>query len=576
MVLIATLGPSVQANSIEAIPSPSAHQPIECGNPANRAATPALIPAPASIELKAGTFPVDRLAAIHATDRIPGRDRILAQIDTMLLAPLGLRRVPQPTPGGAATVLDIDPTIAAPEGFRLEIAPGSLRLTGADAAGLFHGLQALRQLSRPDGRPASGLPCLRIVDAPRFPWRGLHLDVSRHFMPKAFILKLLDGMALHRLNRFHWHLTDGPGWRLEVPAYPRLTAIGAWRKDKTDRPWDWRATELCLEGRDKADGPLHGGFYSRQDVTEIVAYARERHIEIVPEIEQPGHAYAALAAYPALACAGNNVLTEGLRGKDVLCVGNDASLEFVKAVVDETLRQFPGAIIHIGGDEVPHDAWRACPRCRKRMEDLGIKTFGELEDWFVAQVAAHVRAAGRTPAAWDECADRKPPEGILVTAWRGDRHAAAAATKGLDVVQCPMIPWYLNMRQAEGTGEPASEPQLATLSMAYAFDPASAIPGGRKARILGGQACIWTEHLRTPAEVEYMAFPRICALAERLWSPEACRDEADFLRRLRTHLGLLSSLGWRYRDGFAKGDLAPPAGTGSAHDIHTNQPHERK
>lgn len=431
------------------------------------------------------------------------------------------------------------------ESYRIACRNGEIAITGCDA-GIFYARQTLDQLKNV---PAE----FEIFDAPRFEWRGLHLDESRHFFGKNAVKRLLDLMARYKLNRFHWHLCDGPGWRIEIKAFPRLTSVGAWRIDKTGTAWNWRATEIPAEPRKDKTG-LYGGFYTQADIKEIVAYARERHITIVPEIELPGHSFAALVAYPKLlACPTNNVPVDGLRGKDVVCAGSDSVFDFYKKVLDEIVELFPGSPIHIGADEVPKASWEACPRCRNRLKTENLKDYDALQSYFVRRVAKSLTDRKIPVFGWDEIMDGGLPQGVGVTVWREPELALKSARDcNAPTVLSPQHPCYFNFRNVKTKqGEPPAEDASNTLAEVFAFDPIpSALAGTPFAKnILGVQANLWTEHIQTQEHLDYQLLPRLLALAEIAWSPKrARRYEAFFAAVKEAQIPALKALGFKPRE----------------------------
>jgi len=442
-----------------------------------------------------------------------------------------------PTPGTltltelpAATV---DPALP-PEGFRLTIAPDRVRIEAADDAGAFYAAQALRQLSGPHAFRAatihSGpitLPCGVVEDRPRFGWRGCLLDVARHFMPKAGVLRFLDLMAAHRLNVLHLHLTDDQGWRIEVPEFPRLTSVGAWRAGS----WVGRPPD----GTPGHDGRPHGGYYTVDDLREIVAYAAARHITVVPEVDVPGHSQAAIAAYPWLGVTGRplDVLTRWGINDNVLAM-TDEVVDFYRRVLTHVTEIFPAEVICVGGDEVPTTQWAADTDTVDRAADLGLSGVDELHGWFVGQLVQHLESLGRRGYVWDEALSPGLSERTVVAAWHSD-----VDTADHDVVLCPEEHVYLDHRQSDHPDEPIPVGYLRTLADVYAYEPAGAA--------LGAQAQLWSEHLDDPRRVDYAAFPRLAAFAEVVWSP-AERSYAEFEQRLvEHHLPRLDALGVEYR-----------------------------
>ncbi|MGA5202200.1 beta-N-acetylhexosaminidase [Streptomyces variegatus] len=441
-----------------------------------------------------------------------------------------------------------------PEEYRLVSDRNGVLIEGGGAAGVFLGAQTLRQLLGPDayrraplGRDrAWTVPYLTIEDAPRFRWRGLMLDVARHFMPKDGVLRYLDLMAAHKLNVFHFHLTDDQGWRIEIERHPRLTEIGSWRtRTKTGH----RASPLW------EDKP-HGGYYTQDDIREIVAYAAERHITVVPEIDVPGHSQAAIAAYPEL---GNTdvIDTTALSVWDTWGINpnvlapTDNTLRFYEGVFEEVLGLFPSEFVHIGGDECPKDQWRRSETAQARIRELGLADEDQLQSWFIGHFGTWLAERGRRLIGWDEILEGGLAEGAAVSSWRGYAGGIAAARAGHDVVMCPEQQVYLDHRQDPGPGEPVPIGWVRTLEDVYRFEPVPPeLTPGEARHVLGTQANLWTEVMEDHARVDYQAFPRLAAFAEVAWSAlpaPAERDFAGFQRRMTAHYRRLDALGVAYR-----------------------------
>ncbi|OKK07594.1 beta-N-acetylhexosaminidase [Streptomyces sp. CB03234] len=452
-------------------------------------------------------------------------------------------------------VLSIDPTLP-PEGYRIVADGYARRLQGGSAAGVFWGAQTFRQLLGPEAfrrapvtaRREWHLPLVVVEDAPRFPWRGLMLDVARHFLRKDDVLRYVDLLAAHKLNVLHLHLTDDQGWRIEIKRYPRLTEAGAWR---TRTKWGHRASDLWN------DTP-HGGYYTQDDIREIVAYAAERHIRVVPEIDIPGHSQAAIAAYPEL---GNTdvIDTTTLPVWDTWGINpnvlapTDNTLRFYEGVLEEVLGLFPSPFIHLGGDECPKDQWKASPAAQARIKELGLADEDELQAWFIRHFDRWLAERGRRLIGWDEILEGGLPPGAAVSSWRGYAGGIAAAEAGHDVVMCPEQHVYLDHRQDGGADEPVPIGYVRTLEDVYRFEP---VPPGLSpdaaAHVIGTQANVWTEVMETRSRVDYQVFPRLAAFAEVAWSTRlpaapAERDFADFERRMSAHYRRLDALGVDYR-----------------------------
>ncbi|SDP40932.1 hexosaminidase [Nakamurella panacisegetis] len=503
---------------------------------------PTLLPRPATIRTVAGGFELTGDTAIRATDEVLPTAEWLRDA---LRPATGFRFPIGPATGtGGVIELGLDPDLPA-EGYRLVAGPDAVRITGGDAAGVFHGCQSLLQLVAPAvfrRAKVSGvrwaLPGVDISDVPRFGWRGAMLDVARHFMPKHDVLRFIDLMAMHKLNVLHLHLTDDQGWRVEIRRYPLLTETGGWR----------RASQVGGTPDAPTDGRPHGGFYTQDDLREIVAYAAARFVTVVPEVDLPGHSHAAIAAYPALGVTGAELEVATRWGVDVNVLNTEEStVAFYLDVFDEVMELFPSPYIGVGGDECPKDQWKADPRTQELMRTRGLTTEEELQAWFVGRVGAHLNARGRRLYGWDELLEGPLPAGSVIGSWRGLTGAVTAARRGLDVVSCPDDRTYLDYRQSESADEPIAVGIPLTLERVYGFDP---VPDGlspaEAAHVLGGQGNIWSEHVDSPRMVDYFAFPRLCALAEVLWSPDA-RDFGDFSARLAAHLDRLDAVGVEYR-----------------------------
>ena len=439
------------------------------------------------------------------------------------------------------------------EGYTVDVSRSGVALRASQPAGLFYAVQTLRQLlpaeifrAAPVADVAWTIPAVAIADAPRFAWRGAHLDVGRHFMPKEFVRKYIDLLALHKLNTFHWHLTEDQGWRLQIRKYPRLTDVGA-----------WRATTLI--GRQSAqrdstqwkfDGQPHGGFYTQDDAREIVAYAKARFITVVPEIEMPGHALAAIAAYPALGVTGDSAAVGTRWGvySDILNA-DSTTVAFMQDVLTEVLEIFPGPYIHIGGDEADKAKWKVSPRIAARIQELGLKDENELQSWFIRQMDGFLTAHGRRMVGWDEILEGGLAPNATVMSWRGTNGGIAAARAGHDVIMAPNSYTYLDHYQSQNTAtEPIAIGGFLPLDKVYSFDPMPAELEPEFAKhVIGAQAQVWTEYIEGPKKVEYMAFPRLTALAEAVWTPLARKDYADYRARLDVHLARLDALDVNYR-----------------------------
>ncbi len=429
------------------------------------------------------------------------------------------------------------------EGYGVTVTPSGVTVTASDAAGFFYGAQTLCQLLPPQvfaAKKQEGvnwiMPCCTIKDAPRFSWRGWLLDDARYFFGKEAAKRYLDLMAMYKYNVFHWHLVDDQGWRLTVDAFPKLIEIGSVRA----------ATQKRFN-RSQWDGKPYGPFfYTKDDIKEVIAYAAKRHIRVMPEIELPGHARAALAAYPELSCVpGYNLgtSTEWKVHEDVFCAGNDQTLRFFEQVFDEVCELFDNPVIHIGGDECPKVRWKECPKCQARIKALGLKDEHELQSWLVGHFTQYLAKKGRRALGWDEILEGGLPKGTMVMSWRGVAGGIAAAKKGHDVVMTPTDYCYVDYHQFKVFDGYEYHYWDLPLEKAYSFNPCAGIPSEQQHHILGTQANNWGEFIADVPELEWKSFPRSCALAEVAWSPQESRKFSEFKPRLATHLTRLKHLG---------------------------------
>jgi hexosaminidase len=507
-----------------------------------------LLPRPSSTAVSGGVFRLDASTTLSAP---PPLYRVAGWLRATLGPPTGCFLPDVPAGSGDGDVsLSLDDSLGA-EGYRLEVTHSRVRVVGGDAAGVFYGAQTLRQLlppavfraARTDDGPWE-VPVGTVVDAPRFGWRGCLLDVARHFLPPADVRRFIDLLAMHKLNVLHLHLTDDQGWRLEVPAWPRLVTVGGWR----------RHSMVGARRHERYDDRPHGGYYGADDLREIVAYAADRHVRVVPEVDLPGHVGAALAAYPSLGAppspAGPGPSPEvraawGI-SPHVLAISDEA-LGFCRDVLDTVCDIFPDEYVCIGGDEVPTDEWADSPRALALMSEAGLSTVDELRGWFAGRLAEHLAGRGRRTLCWDEVLTAGAPPGSAIAAWRGPEATVAAARAGHDVVAMPNTSVYLDYRQSTGPDEPIPVGKLLSLAGAYALPP---VPDGlseaEAARVIGVAAAIWTEHMDSARVIDYMAFPRLCAVAEVAWSGPG-HSYADFAGRLRVHEARLRAAGVEYR-----------------------------
>ncbi len=496
--------------------------------------TPGLIPAPASLRMRKGSFTIDADTPLRADgDAAQSAARLfsgfVAKSHGLALEPAAGPR----TKNGIRFV--IDQSLSGDEAYALEISSSRIEVRGRDARGLQHGAVTLWQLMVDADGKRTQLPALRIEDAPRFSWRGTMLDSARHFQSVDEIKRLLDAMALHKLNVFHWHLTDDQGWRIEIKRYPRLTEVGGCRIPSGDGGIDPRS------GQPRP----YCGWYSQEQIREIVRYAAERQITVVPEIDIPGHATAAIAAYPELGVSGKPIAVSNEWGVNTNLFNVEKStLVFLENVLTEVVDLFPGRYVHLGGDEAVKDQWIASPQVQARKAQLGLKTEMQLQSWMMRRLEKTLAAHQRRLLGWDEILEGELPASATVMSWRGTEGGLQAASQGHDVVMTPASSLYLDYLQTASADEPPGRPALVELRSVYAFEPVPAtLAKDKQHHILGLQANVWTEHMRTFARVEHALFPRVAAVAEIGWSAPSARDYDGFLDRLPAQLQRYRALG---------------------------------
>jgi hexosaminidase len=511
-----------------------------------------LIPAPAAIETAGGEFMLKPGTGIVIDPAFGSAGNVIAMFNGFLAKHYGKISVAEQQAPGDATVIsaNYDSLIDNPEAYTLEVSADGIAIAAGDEAGLFYAFQTLMQLIFPSqeaDRGAVAVPCVNISDSPQYRWRGMHLDVSRHFFPKEFIFKMLDAMAMHKLNTFHWHLTDDQGWRIEIKKYPELTSIGAWRDETltghgSETPWVY-------------DGTRYGGYYTQEEIREVVEYAGRLHINVLPEIEMPGHAVAALQAYPHLSCSGGPVPPFNRWGvsEDVFCAGKEETYEFLEGVLSEVADLFPYEYIHIGGDECPKVRWEACPDCQKRIADNNLKDEHELQSYLVRRMEAFLATKGKKIIGWDEILEGGIADNAAVMSWRGHSGGIQAANMGHDVVMTPHSFVYLDYYQSK-YNEPLSIGGMLPIEKVYSIDimPAE-IEEDRRHHIIGAQTNLWTEYVGDERHAEYMLFPRLAALAEALWSPREKLDYDGFTKRMTAQYARYDAMEINYRVPYPSG-----------------------
>ncbi|WP_080236995.1 glycoside hydrolase family 20 protein [Spirosoma rigui] len=549
-----------------------------------------LVPRPAQLEPRPGEFVLGPGTTFLVPAGLPALKTVVDSFASQINRSTGLSMAVQTGTASPAAgtnqlvfITSRDTTLGS-EGYRIDATDSRITVEATATNGFFYAVQTLYQLLPPailgkpavagTGKPAWTIPACRIQDRPRYVYRGLHLDVSRHFFSVPFIKRYLDLMALHKFNTFHWHLTDDQGWRIEIKKYPKLTQVGAQRRETIVGHYDDYDPQVF-------DGQPYGGFYTQDQVREVVRYAAARHITVVPEIELPGHALAALAAYPELSCNPSSTYQPATKWgvfTDVFCP-TETTFGFLQDVLTEVMSLFPGKYIHIGGDECPKDAWRKSTFCQQLIKREGLKNEHELQLYFINRIDKFVTAKGRRIIGWDEILEGNGPTTRLspkatVMSWRGTKGGIQAARQQHDVVMTPGKFCYLDHYQGDPALEPTGFGDLLPLSLVYSYNPTpTELSPAEATHILGAQGNVWTEYIDTPEQAEYMVWPRAAALAEVVWTPLALKDYTDFSRRLPTHLARLSSLNVNYARTFFDATLsAQPTSDGKVQVTLTKNP----
>lgn len=498
-----------------------------------------LIPAPAKIEYQNGSFIITPKTKIIASVE---HNSLLSYFNDYLLSNYGYKlMVSNNLKEKGIRLFEGNDKTLPKGGYNLTINNKGIYINGEEE-GLFRGITTLLQLFPTEKKMTFSLPCCTIIDYPRFQYRGMHLDCSRHFWPVDFIKKYIDYLALHKLNTFHWHLTDDQGWRIEIKKYPKLTSVGGWRN----------GTIIGRYPGTGNDGLKYGGYYTQEQIKEIVKYAADRYINVIPEIEMPGHSSAAIAAYPELSCFPDEPTTNfypkqcewsgDKTGKqvqqtwgvfvDVFCAGQENTFKFLEEVIDEVLELFPSKYIHVGGDECPKENWKRCPKCQQRINDNKLKDEHELQSYFIQRMEKYLNNKGRTLIGWDEILEGGLAPNAVVMSWRGENGGIEAAKQNHDVIMTPGNPVYFDHSQSENE-DSITIGGYNTIEKVYAYDPVPKELNEEQAKhILGAQANLWTEYIDNTKKVEYMIFPRMAALSEVLWSKKENKDYKDFEKRL--------------------------------------------
>ena len=514
-----------------------------CARP-QEAREPQIIPQPAFIQTADGVFTIDRNTPIYIDEGDSALLRTVGFLNDKLSKAAGWTlNVIADDPlrhGNEKGLFWLDAGLPK-EAYNLYINPDRVVVEFGSGAGAFYALQTLLQLL-PDAIFADSvqhgvrwtLPCCDIEDAPRFPYRGMHLDCCLHFFDIPFLERYIDLMALHKVTRFHWHLTEDQGWRIEIKKYPLLTEKGQWRKE----------TVVGSLASGVYDGKPYGGYYTQEEIKALIKYAADRYVTIIPEIEIPGHSLAAISCYPELSCGLEEHYETATRWgifKQVYCT-KEETFKFLEDVFDEVIDLFPSELIHIGGDECPKASWKQCPHCQAMIKKLGLKDEYELQSWFIQRMEKYINSKGRQIIGWDEILEGGLAPNAKVMSWLGEEGGIKAAQQHHEVVMAPYPKYYLDYWQADPDSEPLAMGGPTLLRTMYEYNPIPEVLTPEEARyIIGVEGCVWTEYMPTPARVEYMAWPRMCAIAEAGWT-KAGKDWDGFTRRLETHLGRLDRL----------------------------------
>ncbi|RAI99373.1 hexosaminidase [Chitinophaga skermanii] len=493
------------------------------------AAKVSIIPLPAKLEQQEGFFIINKGTAILAKDAVEIKT---AEVFNAYFSAISGYSLPTTTNATRNVIILTKKQGGPAEGYTITSSPNAITVTGNDNAGMFYGMQTVMQLIPTEKSNTYNLPLVAVEDAPRFGYRGLHLDVSRHFFSIDFIKKFIDLLAMHKMNTFHWHLTDDQGWRIEIKKFPKLQTIASQRK----------TSMIGNYADNKYDGKPYGGFYTQTEVKDVVKYASERFVTVIPEIEMPGHALAALTAYPELGCTGGpyEVATKWGVFDDVFCAGNDQTFTFLQDVLDEVMPLFPSKLIHIGGDECPKTRWKVCPKCQARMKANNLKDEHALQSYFIQRMEKYINSKGKQIIGWDEILEGGLAPNAAVMSWRGMEGGIEAAKQQHDVVMTPGSHLYFDHYQARGKNEPIAFGGFTPVSKVYSFEPIpKELSNNEKKYIKGAQANLWTEYILSSSQAEYMEYPRATALAEVLWSPADKRNYDDFMNRLKVHFSRL-------------------------------------
>jgi hexosaminidase len=507
----------------------------------------AIIPQPVRLTPGTGSFALTADTKIYVGPKNDELRRIGQSLSQEIARATGVQVPVVQTAPGKQRASAIYLKLTAPadtlgaEGYTLSVQPAQVVLAANQPQGLYLGTQTIRQLLPAQRTTGASLPALEVVDKPRYNWRGMHLDVSRHFFPTEFVKQYIDYLALHKMNTFHWHLTDDQGWRVEIKKYPKLTTLGGFREGTLIGHYGAKVPEY--------DNVRYGGFYTQEQIKEVVKYAQDRYITVVPEIEMPGHALAALTAYPELSCTGGPFKVGQTWGvyDDIFCAGNEQTFAFLQDVLTEVMPLFPSKIVHIGGDEAPKTRWKTCPKCQARIKAEHLKDEHELQSYFVQRMEKFVNTKGKTIMGWDEILEGGLAPNAAVMSWRGMEGGTTAAKQKHQVVMTPGEFVYFDHAQGDPTLEPLNIGGYLPLEKVYAFEPTpKELTADEKKYILGAQANVWTEYIPTTQQVEYMVLPRMSALAEVLWTPASQKNWESFKVRMQPQYQRYAALGANY------------------------------
>jgi len=509
--------------------------------------TSTVIPQPVRLVPGSGSFAITPETKIYVGPKNDELRRIGQSLSQEIQRATGVQPPVVATAPGKQSAGAIYLKLTAPadtlgaEGYTLSVQPSRVVLAANQPQGLYLGTQTIRQLLPAQRTAGASLPAVEVADKPRYAWRGMHLDVSRHFFSTEFVKKYIDYLALHKMNTFHWHLTDDQGWRIEIKKYPKLTSVGGYREGTLIGHYGEKVPRY--------DNVRYGGFYTQEQIKELVKYAQDRYITVVPEIEMPGHALAALTAYPELSCTGGPFKVGQTWGvyDDIFCAGNEQTFAFLQDVLTEVMPLFPSKIVHIGGDEAPKTRWKTCPKCQARIKAEHLKDEHELQSYFVQRMEKFVNGKGKTIMGWDEILEGGLAPNAAVMSWRGMEGGTAAAKQKHQVVMTPGEFVYFDHAQGDASLEPLNIGGYLPLEKVYSFEPTpKELTADERPYILGAQANLWTEYVPTEQQVEYMVLPRMSALAEVLWTPARLKNWESFKVRMQPQYQRFAALGANY------------------------------